>query len=95
MKGVYRYELDCGRMGAIESVFIASHADVEKAKTLRLYFGEVLGKHSEISDDGGEGTWTLLSGDPSVVRVVEQYELSSGPNPLNCVEENEDGEEDE
>jgi len=48
MKKMYRFMWDCGRMGNVEGLFFAEGKDVEEAIGLELYFGEILGKHSEV-----------------------------------------------
>ena len=45
---VYKFHWYCGRMGSLSSVFIAPTDVVEDALGKEVYFGEVLGKHSEI-----------------------------------------------
>lgn len=51
---LYRYRCDCGRMGTLHGLFVVD-AFGERclraliARKVTLYFGEVLGKHSEIS----------------------------------------------
>lgn len=51
MKALFKMIFDCGRMGNLEGVFIADTEDVEYLlnNEISVYFGEVLGKHSEIS----------------------------------------------
>lgn len=51
MKALFKMDFDCGRMGNLEGVFIADTEDVEYLvnNKISVYFGEVLGKHSEIS----------------------------------------------
>lgn len=49
MKKLYKYDLGCGRMGSIDSVFIADDELVKACIGKLVYFGEVLGKHSNVS----------------------------------------------
>ena len=51
MKALFKMDFDCGRMGNLEGVFITDTEDVEYLvnNKISVYFGEVLGKHSEIS----------------------------------------------
>lgn len=46
---LYRFKESFGRMGDLEGVFVAREEDVEALMGEEIYFGEVLGKHSEIS----------------------------------------------
>jgi hypothetical protein len=45
---LYKMVWDAGRMGSLEGVFLAEPKDVADAIGKEVYFGEVLGKHSEI-----------------------------------------------
>jgi hypothetical protein len=45
---LYRFDLDCGRMGSIEGIFAAPSESVDNIILEDLYFGEMLGKHSDI-----------------------------------------------
>jgi len=83
-KGVYRLEFDCGRMGVLEGTFVATDKEVEilLKENIEVYFGEVLGKHSEITGGIDEGEIVLLTDNQDVVKAVEEYDLSSGTNPF-------------
>jgi len=85
MDGVYKFYIDCGRMGDLSGLFVANSEDVEKAiaKEKEVYFHDVLGKHSEISVTLSESNLTLVSSDPSVVHVVCEHDLSNGINPFD------------
>jgi len=48
MLGIYTYYKDFGRRGELEGLFIADHEDLIKLEGKMIYFGEVLGKHSEV-----------------------------------------------
>ena len=81
---VYKWEWDCGRMGDLEGLFVATEAVVAAAIGKNAYFGEVLGKHSEVQGLLEENEFTLLSEDPAVIAFVKEH----GPfgwNPLNYV----------
>jgi len=81
---VYKWEWDCGRMGDLEGLFVATEEAVAAAIGKNAYFGEVLGKHSEVEGDLEENEFTLLSEDPAVIAFVKEH----GPfgwNPLNYV----------
>ena len=82
-KGVYKFFWDCGRMGELYGLFLATDEDVKAAIGKRAYFGEVLGKHSEIEGEVEEADITLVSDDPAVVKVIEDHNLQSGYSPLD------------
>lgn len=85
MKGLYRLNVDCGRMGELEGVFIADKLDVEILldESLSIYWGEVLGKHSEIYGSLEEGELIFITDDIKVIDLVEAYKLETGYNPFH------------
>ncbi len=84
----------CGRGGDLTSVFVADDATVKAAIGKRLYFGEVLGKHSEVYGDLDEGDLTVLTDDQSFIERFEQYVPKGvGRNPLNYLSDEEESEE--
>ena len=88
-------DFDCGRMGNLEGVFIADTEDVEYLVNSKIcvYFGEVLGKHSEISGCVAESEIKQITTDENVIKIVEEYGLNSGYNPFEytlCTSETED-----
>jgi hypothetical protein len=87
MKTLYRFELDCGRMGTLEGVFVADDSIVTASLGKTVYFGEVLGKHSEVMCTLEEGHFTLLSQDSNVCDIIEEYIGSTGYNPLSYLDE--------
>lgn len=107
MKKLYSYGLDCGRMGYIESLFVADSKDVEAAIGKNVYFGEILGKHSEIYEDLDWKHLSVLSDDQEKIEWLievtrsekdsyvdfETYTIN-GYNPLTYLEEEYDDEED-
>ena len=48
---LYRFYADFGRMGDLEGLFIATPQEIAVMHGEPLYFGEVLGKHSEVFFD--------------------------------------------
>ncbi len=48
MKKLYEFNWDYGRSGEVSGVFIADDEDVKKVIGEEVYFGEILGKHSEV-----------------------------------------------
>lgn len=99
MKAIYEFYWDCGRMGSLEGMFIAEKADVDAVIGKRIYFGEVLGKHSEIYGTLEESDLTIKTEDQDFIdkfiEVMETDGTISGYNPLNYYEATEDEEEDE
>lgn len=96
MKGLYKFFWDCGRMGDVEGLFIATSEDVEDSIGKNIYFGEILGKHSEISGKLGSEDLTLLSCDVDKLNWLEGIagKNISGFNPLEYIDEYEEDEND-
>lgn len=86
-KGLYKFNFDCGRMGELNGIFIADSKDVESVIGKEVYFGEVLGKHSDIYGTIDEGEIKLITDDPEIVSLMEENNISTGFNPLDYVEE--------
>ena len=93
MKKVYKFYCDCGRMGELDGIFIAEEEDVKNAIGKEVYFGEVLGKHSEIGGELESSEITVCCENPEAVAIIETIAdgngTISGFNPLNylCEEE--------
>ena len=84
MKALFKMNFDCGRMGNLEGVFVADIEDVECLvnNKISVYFGEVLGKYSEIYGCVTESEIKQITTDENVIKVVEEYGLESGYNPF-------------
>jgi hypothetical protein len=91
MKGIYKFFWDCRRGGRVEGTFIAESEAVSAAIGKDLYFGEILGKHSEVYGILDEGDITLKSTDPNFIAMFEEI-LGGGVgyNPLDYINEDED-----
>ena len=94
--GLYRFECDFGGMGDLEGLFVANHEDIDSIIGKRIYFGEVLGKHSEIwIDSFSEDHITLLTEDEAFIDKLIELGLETGFNPLDYGPEDEEDEDDE
>lgn len=94
MKKLYEFYWDCGRMGNLQGLFVAEESEIKNIIGKEIYFGEVLGKHSDI--------YGILEKNNLVVKSVDQNFITklveiignntiSGYNPLNYYEESENG----
>lgn len=85
---LYRFEYDCGRMGELDGLFVASDKDLLEIEGKYINFGEVLGKHSDISIRSFSASEYLVevSNDSvfidKLVDVLGSYHVS-GYNPLH------------
>jgi len=75
------------RGGELESVFTATRAEVEELYDQEIYFGEVLGKHSDVNGTLEEDEFEVLSGDPQLVELFKKHVGSTGHNPFDYIEE--------
>ena len=84
-KAIYKFNADCGRMGELEGVLISTKERVDKLieSKIEVYFGEVLGKHSEICGTIEKDEMIFVSDNEEAVRVVEEHSLTSGFSPFH------------
>lgn len=96
MLNLYSFYVDCGRMGSLDGLFIAKQEQVDNAIGKHMYFGEVLGKHSEVQGELEAREVKLISSDQD--KVLWLYELLgsdvSGFNPLSYISDDEADEDD-
>lgn len=106
MKTLYRFELDCGRMGCLESLFISTPEDIKRLMGKNLEFGEILGKHSDIGETLTDEHISIISEDQDFIQKLEwllgrsisgpcifnaRFEaLESGADDLDDIEDAED-----
>lgn len=77
-------------MGDISSVFIAESDLVDELIGETVYFGEILGKHSDIYGNLEEKDITVRSEDQNFISLFEEImgdNWSSGNNPIEVIME--------
>ena len=82
---LFKLDVDCGRSGSLEGVFISTQEKVDyliKSK-IKVYFGEVLGKHSEIYGSIEPKEIIRITDDENVIKIVSDFNLCSGFDPFN------------
>ena len=93
---LWRFKLDWGRRGMIDSVFVASNEDVDEVIGKEAWFGSVLGKHSEVYCTLEIDMFTRLTRKlPDEEAVVDFHRRCFGRegigyNPLQYIEEEEE-----
>jgi len=87
MRICYRFTLDCARFGTLTGVFTAEENDIQSIIGENVYFGEVLGKHSEVSALMEPDMFTKLTDDQDFIAKFDEFGLESGYNPLDYYEE--------
>lgn len=80
-EAIYEFNVDCGRMGDLEGIFVAKKKDIEWLLNFKyeVYFGEVLGKHSEVFFKIQPKHIKMVSDNPKEVKSCR----ASGFNPFN------------
>lgn len=97
MIAIYKFHIDCGRMGDLDGVFSADSEDVQKLidSGKEVYFGEVLGKHSEVIKVIKAEHLEQITTDAKFIELFDTYGLSNGFNPFDYLEDSEEDEEEE
>ena len=88
-EGLYKLHFDCWRQWELTWLFIA---DKDKMKNLveskkQVYFWEALWKHSEIEWPIDECDYTFVSDDEKVISIIKEFNLETGYNPFNYIDE--------
>lgn len=92
MKKLYKFFWDCGRQGDLTGTFVATTEEVDKAIGKAVYFGEVLGKHSEIYGTLDEKDLKVLTDDQDFIEKFEKLVGNVGRNPLKYLRDEEGNE---
>lgn len=94
---LWKFYWDCGRQGEVSSLFVATENEVSGLIGKDIYFGEILGKHSEVSGTIEEGEVQKVEIDPETVEKVAALlgDTWSGYNPIVYLEDELDNEYDE
>ena len=92
MNKLFSFYADCGRMGHLDGLFIATQEEVDSAIGKHVYFGEVLGKHSEVEGTLEADEITLISDDQEKVNwLLDLLGCNvSGFNPLDYVRDDDE-----
>ena len=92
MENLYEFYWDCGRQGELYGKFYATQEEVDAAIGKEVYFGEVLGKHSEIYGELEQGEITLVTDNQEFLQMANDLniDLTSGFNPLSYLDEDEE-----
>lgn len=92
-KALWKFHWDCRRMGHVRGLFVATDEEIQAALGKGVYFGEILGKHSEIFGVLEEKDLTRLTDEPDFIAKFEEYGCGNGYNPLDYLSEDEETEE--
>ncbi|MDN9010036.1 hypothetical protein [Brevibacillus laterosporus] len=88
-KFLWNFYWDCGRNGDLEGLFVASDNEIQELIGKRVYFGEVLGKHSDVYGTLEQGDFDKINLDSETVgKVAEVLGVSwSGFDPRHYLGE--------
>lgn len=89
-KQLVKFHWDCGRQGSVNGLFVTTAEEISKVIGQHVYFGEALGKHSDINGPLEAGDFQVVSSDQEfIVKMVEIIgsETISGHNPFQYMEE--------
>lgn len=97
MKRLVEFYWDCGRQGHLSGRFVLDDEGWEKLNAAigtDIYFGEVLGKHSEIQGTLDTGDLRVITDDQEFLAKAAELKinLGHGYNPLDYLRD-EDGNE--
>jgi len=85
-KKLWKFQWDVGRMGMVESTFVATQSEINEVIGSEVYFGEILGKHSDIYGTLDAEDLQVISEDQDEIAVFERTVGSTGHNPLDYIE---------
>ena len=97
-KVLVKFNLDYGRMGNLDGLFVTDIEELDRLYGKEVYFGEVLGKHSEVYATMKADQFTVKSDDAAFIdKLVDIIgsDTISGYNPFCFIEEEEYDEPDE
>jgi hypothetical protein len=86
-EGVYRWSQYFGRGGSLSGVFVARADEVESVIGRDVYWGEVLGKHSEVEGELEASDFELLTDDADFIEKFRRFGLATGRNPIQRIAE--------
>lgn len=79
---VYKFHRWFGRQGSLEGVFVEEKEAVLGVIGKTVYLGEVLGKHSEVIVAVDRDDIQMITDDPAVVSLFQEYDIETGINPV-------------
>jgi len=85
---LWKFDCDCGRQGSLDGLFVATEEEIKNTIGQYAYFGEVLGKHSEVCGNIEKDEIIKLDLDCETVEKVSKLlgNTWSGFNPMHYIE---------
>jgi len=87
-KKLFSFHVDAGRNGDITGLFISTEEEVTAIVGTDVYFGEILGKHSDVELTLQPDHFTVLEVEDSTVEDLQHTigNTVSGYNPFDYIE---------
>ena len=90
-----RFHFDGGRHGDLHGLFVLDHRQFQEWKLLMdkkhpVRFGEVLGKHSDVSGPIEDIDFTIVTTDEDFCRKFRELGCETGYNPFHYLEDDEE-----
>ncbi|GAA6622796.1 hypothetical protein [Scytonema sp. NUACC26] len=90
MRKLYKMEFIFSRKGTITGMFVSTDEEVKRLYKTTIYFGEVLGKHSDIQVDLQGGDIITVTDDQEFIDKYVQLIGDVGYNPFDYIQDEED-----
>lgn len=85
---LFKFEWNCGRCGTLTGIFESDKETVAKLIGREVYFGEVLGKHSEVQGEIKQDEIRCLTEDEDFILKAKELGLvPMGINPLEYLKD--------
>lgn len=91
MRCLYRFRAYFGRSGTLTGLFTSTPEEIAACIGPEIHFGEVLGKHSDVTATLEESDFEKLTDDADFVRRFEEYGCASGFDPRGYLGGDEEG----
>lgn len=85
-EALWNFHWDCGRQGCVDGLFVATDEEIDAAIGKSVYFGEILGKHSEVFGTLDRDDLQRLTEDSDFIAKFKQFKCESGYNPLEYLQ---------
>lgn len=98
MKLLVKFFWDYGRCGEVSGLFTCYKDQLDSIIGSEVYFGEILGKHSDVYGTLNKEDFVIKSDDQEFIKKLEEIlgeGTIQGYNPFDYIEDFDDEEEDE
>ncbi len=87
MKKLYRFSEGGYRGGSVEGLFVADESEVAAIIGKTAHFGEILGKHSDVSIKLEPAHFMIVTDDADFIAKFRNFGCESGQNPIITIAE--------